>query len=226
MHKPNYNCQSGGLDSKSRMPKFGCGYDGNLWVQWRTTTLSTFSVFFLLLFFYAAASHWQSKLGQHRSRPQSLIVSGLIFILFSTMRHQFPMSLFVSFLPFHHHSFSYFTFVDKSVFFPFFRGREKTQDWHKRYVPKEDALIDVFASLARTRQNRNRLFFKLDWQFFLKKTEKSDYPSYKSILMGSLINWILILTGPLLRCGMSRGDARDIRANERSERARGPPAWL
>ena len=36
--------------------------------------------------------------------------------------------------------------------------------------------------------------------------------------MGSLINWILILTGPLLRCGMSRGDARDIRANERGKK--------
>ena len=105
-----------------------CESDGEL------RPFQLFPCFFVVVvvFFYAAASHWHSKLGQHRSRPQSLIVSGLIFILFSTMRHQFPMSLFVSFLPFHHHSFSYFTFVDKSVFFPFFRGREKTQGWHKR----------------------------------------------------------------------------------------------
>ena len=26
------------------------------------------------------------------------------------------------------------------------------------------------------------------------------------------------MTGPLLRCGMSRGDARDIRANERRKK--------
>ena len=112
-----------------------------VWLRWKSVSpmenydpFNFFRVFLLLLllFFYAAASHRHSKLGQHRSRPQSLIVSGLIFILFSTMRHQFPMSLFVSFLPFHHHSFSYFTFIDKSVFFPFFRGREKTQGWHKR----------------------------------------------------------------------------------------------